>query len=132
MPRNCFFLQSSRCDSNKQPYLKTTGLYEDLLSSLFHCFHFIFTAPISFSLCFPISPSLPFFFFLLKPLSSLATSWTVAHQAPLSRGHPRQEYWSGLPFSSPGDPPDPRIEPLSPALAGGFFITEPPGKPAEL
>ena len=45
--------------------LKTTGLYDDLLllSSLFHFFYFIFSAPISFSLCFPISPSLPFFFF---------------------------------------------------------------------
>ena len=47
-------------------------------------------------------------------------------------GFPRQEYWSGLPFSSPGDLPDPRIEPMSlvsPALAGGFFIAESPGNP---
>ena len=44
-------------------------------------------------------------------------------------GFPRQEYWSGLPFPSPGDLPDPGIEPMSPALAGGFFTTEPPGKP---
>ena len=41
----------------------------------------------------------------------------------------RQEYWSGLPFPSPGDLPDPGIEPASPALAGGFFTTLPPGKP---
>ena len=41
---------------------------------------------------------------------------------------PRQEYWSGLPFPSPGDLPGPGIEPVSPALAGGFFTTEPPGK----
>jgi len=41
----------------------------------------------------------------------------------------RQENWSGLPFSSPGDLPHPGIEPVSPALAGGFFTTEPPGKP---
>ena len=40
-----------------------------------------------------------------------------------------QEYWSGLPFPPPGDLPDPGIEPMSPALAGEFFITEPPGKP---
>ena len=40
-----------------------------------------------------------------------------------------QEYWSGLPFPSPGDPPDPGIEPTSPALAGGSFTTGPPGKP---
>ena len=44
-------------------------------------------------------------------------------------GFPRQEYWSGLPFPPPGDLPDPGIEPTSPALAGGVFITEPPGKP---
>ena len=47
-------------------------------------------------------------------------------------GFPRQEYWSGLPFPSPGDLSDPGIEPVSPAfpaLAGGFFTTEPPGKP---
>ena len=44
-------------------------------------------------------------------------------------GFPRQEYWSGLPFPSPGDLPHPGIEPVSPALAGGFFTTEPSGKP---
>ena len=54
---------------------------------------------------------------------------TVAHQAPLSLGFPRQEYWSGLPVPSPGDLPDPGMESGTPALAGGFFITEPPGKP---
>ena len=51
----------------------------------------------------------------------------IALQAPLSMGFPRQEYWSRLPFPSPGDLPDPRIEPLSPAVVGGFFTTEPPG-----
>ena len=44
-------------------------------------------------------------------------------------GFPRQEYWSGLPFPYPGDLPDPGIKPASPALAGRFFITEPPGSP---
>ncbi|ELR60425.1 hypothetical protein M91_18992, partial [Bos mutus] len=47
-------------------------------------------------------------------------------QAPLSMGFPRQEYWSGLPFPTPGDLPDPGIKPaslVSPALAGGFFTT---------
>ena len=52
----------------------------------------------------------------------------VAYQAPLSIGFSRQEYWSGLPFPSP-DLPNPGIEPRSPALAGGFFTTEPPGNP---
>ena len=57
---------------------------------------------------------------------SFATSWIVAHQAPLSLGFPRQEYWSGLPFPSPGDLPDPGIKPvslMSPALASGLFTT---------
>ena len=57
------------------------------------------------------------------------TSWTVAIQAPLSMGFPRQESWSGLPFPSPGDLSDPEIKPASPALAGGFFTVVPPGKP---
>ena len=48
--------------------------------------------------------------------NSFETSWTVAHQAPLSMGFPRQEYLSGLPFPFPGDLPDPRTEPRSPAL----------------
>ena len=58
-----------------------------------------------------------------------ATSWTVAYQAPLSMGFPRQVYSSVLPFTSPGDLPDPGIEHTSPALAGGFFTTEPLGRP---
>ena len=53
----------------------------------------------------------------------------VAHQAPLSMGFFGQEHWSGVPFSPPGDLPDPGIELESPALAGVFFTTEPPGKP---
>ena len=52
--------------------------------------------------------------------------------APLSMGCPRQEYWNALPFPSPGDLPDPGIEPESPTLAGGFFITEPPVARADL
>ena len=55
-----------------------------------------------------------------------ATPWTIAHQAPLSVGFSRQEYWSRLPFSPPGDLPDPGIELAaltSPALTGGFFTT---------
>ena len=55
------------------------------------------------------------------------TLWTIARQAPLSMGFPRQEYGSGLPFPSPGDHPAPGVKPTSPALAGKFFATEPPG-----
>ena len=54
---------------------------------------------------------------------------TIVCQALLSLGFPRQEYWSELPFPSPGDLPDPGIESTSPALADRFFTTEPPGKP---
>ena len=60
---------------------------------------------------------------------TLVTPWTEAHQAPLSVGFPRQEHRSELPFSSLGDLPDPGIKPASPALAGGFFPADPPGKP---
>ena len=52
----------------------------------------------------------------------------IVHQAPLSMGFPWQEYWGGLPFSSPGDIRDPEIKPASPALEGGFSTIEPPGK----
>ena len=61
---------------------------------------------------------------------SFATPWTVAPQALLSMGFPRQEYWSGLSFPSPGDLTKPRSKPQSPALADRFcFTTEPPGMP---
>ena len=63
---------------------------------------------------------------------TLVTPWTIAHQVPLSMVFSKQEYWSGLPFLSPGDLPNPGIEPASPVLAGGFFITEPPGKPGKI
>ena len=65
---------------------------------------------------------------LLSRVRLFATPCTVARQAHPSMEFSRQEYWSGLPFPSPGDLPDPGIKPLSPALAGGFFTTEPPGK----
>ena len=58
-----------------------------------------------------------------------ATPWTVAHQAPLPVGFPRQEYCNGWPFPSPEDLPSPGIKLTSTALVGGFFTTEPPGKP---
>ena len=57
------------------------------------------------------------------------TQSTAAHQASLSMGFSRQEYWSGLPFPPPGDLLDAGIEPTSPALTGEFFITVPPKKP---
>ena len=69
---------------------------------------------------------------LLSHVRLFVTPWTVAPQAPLSMGFPRQEYWSGWPFPPPGELPNPGVEPtspVSPVLAGRFFTTEPPGKP---
>ena len=64
---------------------------------------------------------------VLSCVRLFVTPWTVAHQASLSMRFSRQEYWSGLPFPSPGDLPAPGIELaslVSPALPGGFFITK--------
>ena len=64
----------------------------------------------------------------LSRVQLFANPWIAAHQAPLSVGFPRQEYSSGLPFSSAGVLPDPGIEPVSSVLVVRFFTTEPPGK----
>ena len=67
---------------------------------------------------------------LVKSLSCVqlfATSWTVAHQAPPSMEFSRQESWSGLPFPSPGDLPDPGIKPRSPTLQADALLSRPPG-----
>ena len=65
---------------------------------------------------------------LLGHVRLFATPWTVAYQARLSMGFSRQECWSGLPFPSPRDVPDPGIEPGSPALQAEALPSEPPGK----
>ena len=68
---------------------------------------------------------------MLSHVPLFVTQWTVVHQAPLSMEFSRQEYWSELPFSLPGDLPDPGIEHISlrsPALESRFFTTESPGK----
>ena len=62
-------------------------------------------------------------------MSDPATLWTVARQAPLSMGFPRQEYWSELPLPSPRDLLDPGMKHTFPALVGIFFTSEPPRKP---
>ena len=61
-------------------------------------------------------------------MSESAIPWTAAHQAPLSMGFFRQEYWSGVPFPPPGELSDPGIEPGSPALQADSLPSEPPGK----
>ena len=65
----------------------------------------------------------------LSRVRLFVTPWTVAYQASPSMGFSKQEYWSGLPFSSPGDLPNPGIEPVSPALEADALTSEPPGKP---
>ena len=65
----------------------------------------------------------------LSHVRLFATPWTIAYQAPLSMGFSRQECWSGLPFPSPGDLPNPGIEPRSLALQEDTLLSEPPGKP---
>ena len=72
------------------------------------------------------------FSFVVQSLSHVrlfATPWSIAHQAPLSMGFSRQEYWSGLPFPSPGDLSNPGIEPSSPSLQIDALTSELPGKP---
>ena len=65
-----------------------------------------------------------------QPMSDFfATPWTVARQAPLSMEFSRQEYWSGLPFTSPGDIPDPGVKPRFPAFQADSLLSDPPGKP---
>ena len=70
----------------------------------------------------------------LSHICLFAAPWTIARQDALSMEFYRQGYWSGLPFPTPGDIPNPGVEPMSLvslALAGGFFITESPGRPME-
>ena len=68
-------------------------------------------------------------FLSLSRVQFPATPWTIARQAPLFMGFPRQECWSGLPFPSPADLPDAGIGLMFPAFSGGFFTAEPPEKP---
>ena len=65
----------------------------------------------------------------LSRVRLFATPWTVAHKPPLSMAFSRQEYWSGLPFPSPGDLPNPGIKPWCPALQADALLSEPPSKP---
>ena len=64
---------------------------------------------------------------LLSRVQLFATPWTIAYQTLLSMGFSRQEYWNALPFPSPGDIPNPGIEPESPALQADALTSEPPG-----
>ena len=113
---------TTQWQSQKLGYLQgclTEGSFKPLnplqASCLFCCFSSYFTLLINSNLLL-FSSSVIF--------DSLATPWTVAHQAPLSMGSPRQEYWSGLPLPSPRDLPNPGIKPTFPAWQANslFFI----------
>ena len=89
--------------------IKSLGRHETLMSSNGHC--------------------------MLSCVWHFATIWTVGHQAPVSMEFSRQKYWSGLSFPTPGELPDPGMEPpslMDPALAGGFLTTVPPAKPLKI
>ena len=64
----------------------------------------------------------------LSRVQLFLTPWTVAYQPPPSMGFSKQECWSGLPFPSPGDLPNPGVEPMSPTLQAEALLSEPPGK----
>ena len=90
--------------------------------------------PCKWSCQYPVSHRLPEFAQVCSVLScsivsNSATPWTVAHQAPLSIGFSRQEYWSRLPCPPPGDLPNPGVKPRSPALQADCLPSEPLGKP---
>ena len=121
----CFFL-SKFCTS--WVFDRKRGEYEKNLSfpSCF-CHHFPFSSVFSWSLAHPLCL---WMCYLLSCVRLFVTPWTVAHQAPLSMEFSRQEYWSGLPFLSPGDLPNPGIRPWSPVLQGDSLPSEPPGKPS--
>ena len=147
-----FFLQSSRYVSNEQSCLKTTGLLDDLLllSSLFHLFYSILSAPFSFSLCSPLYPSLSlsFLMFFLKPLSSvieeLLYTWKwkcelLSHVQldPMDCSPPGSTFHEDSPGKNTGvgchfllgDLPNLGIEHRSPGLQADSLPSEPPGKP---
>ena len=99
----CFFFYDSRHQSQRD---KTKFFTHDV-------------SPSATLLCYGLTVSQHQ---LLSRVRLFVTPWTAARQAPLSMEFSRQEYWSGLPFPSPGDLPHKGIEPTSPALAGGFFF----------
>ena len=113
-----------------------SALYTDMLLLVRYCFWLIHLTRRKRHFCnfhlrlltiFPTSQKVK-----VKSLSRVwlfATPWTVAYQSPQSMEFSRQEYWSGLPFPSPGDLPDAGIEPRSPALQADAWPSEPPGNP---
>ena len=117
--------QASLFISNSWNLLKLMSITSVMTSN-----HFILCLPL---LLLPlIFPSIKVKVKSLRVVSDSATPWTVAYQACPSMRFSRQEYWIGLPFPSPGDLPNPGIEPGSPTLEADALTSEPPGKPTWL
>ena len=113
----------------KQAIIKNYAYYKHFVSIYIYHIFWIFhlstntvAVPVPFLLWMCV-------FLVTSVMSHSVTPWTVACQAPLSMGLSRQEYWNGLSFPSAKDLPEPEIKSVAPALAGGFFTTEPPGNP---
>ena len=96
---------------------------------MLYFYHFHLLTKLWVFSCFLYNMSLKVKVKSLSRVQLFATPWTVAYQASPSMWFSRQEYWSGLPFPSPGDLPDPGIKPRSPALQADALTSEPPGKP---
>ena len=111
----CYFatiFSRKQCVWRIQKFVNVIGISNPFSGAFFHCYVVMKVKVKS-----------------LGRVQLLVTPWTVAYQAPLSMGFSRQEYWSGLPFLSPGDLPDPGIEPRSPTLQTHTLPSEPPRKP---
>ena len=122
---NFYFTKKSLTNGTKSSFRPFTQTHPRstfssicIIICLLHFFLWIISEELQTCLCVCVQS--------LSHVRLFSTPWTVACQAPLSKGFSRQEYWAELPLPSPGDLPNPGTEP---ALAGGFFITEPLGKP---
>ena len=110
---------------NIQPWHTPLSIFEPVRCS-------VSSSSCGFLTCIQVSQEASKVKVKVKSLSRVrlfVTPWTIAHQAPPSKGFSRQEYWSGLPFHSPRDLPDPGIKPRSPTLQADALTSEPPGKP---
>ena len=114
--------QASLSITNSWSLLKLMSIESVMPSNHLILFHPLLLLPSSF-------PSIKVKVKSLRVVSDSATPWTVAYQACPSMRFSRQEYWIGLPFPSPGDLPNPGIEPGSPTLEADALTSEPPGKP---
>ena len=88
--------------------------------------------PFTYNFLYPRKFTSGGWWFRHSVMSDFCDLWAVVHQAPLSIGFSRQEYWSELPYPSTGDHPDPGIKPRTPALQADSLPSEPPGKPLTL